>query len=229
MVVFYHGGGWATATWTPTTRWLAPAVGAEASWCRWTTDWRPSTRTRRGIDDSWSAPVGRRARRRARRRPRTHRGRRRLGRRQISAAMTQLARDNGGPPLVFQLLWYPATTGDMTLPSTIENADAADLEANCSRRPAVVSAADIDMSEPPSCAHSCACEHCRFVRPAAGVHRYRRIRSASGRRLPLRGFALRGRSSRRSPTTRRPCRTAMPISRRLSRPPPKPPASDCKH
>ena len=39
----------------------------------------------------------------------------------ISAVMAQLARDNGGPPLVFQLLWYPSTTGDLTLPSMIEH------------------------------------------------------------------------------------------------------------
>jgi acetyl esterase/lipase len=42
--------------------------------------------------------------------------------------MTQLARDNGGPPLVFQLLWYPSTTGDMTLPSMTENADGPILD-----------------------------------------------------------------------------------------------------
>jgi acetyl esterase len=42
--------------------------------------------------------------------------------------MAQLARDNGGPPLVFQLLWYPSTTGDMTLPSMIENADGPMLD-----------------------------------------------------------------------------------------------------
>jgi len=42
----------------------------------------------------------------------------------ISAVMTQLARDNGGPALAFQLLWYPSTTGDVTLPSMVEHADA---------------------------------------------------------------------------------------------------------
>jgi acetyl esterase len=42
--------------------------------------------------------------------------------------MAQLARDNGGPALVFQLLWYPSTTGDMTLPSMIENSDGPILD-----------------------------------------------------------------------------------------------------
>ena len=38
--------------------------------------------------------------------------------------MALLARDNGGPPLVFQLLWYPSITADLSLPSFTENADA---------------------------------------------------------------------------------------------------------
>jgi acetyl esterase len=42
----------------------------------------------------------------------------------ISAVMALRARDAGGPALVFQLLWYPTTTGDQSLPSFIENADA---------------------------------------------------------------------------------------------------------
>ena len=42
----------------------------------------------------------------------------------LAAVMTQLARDAGGPPIRFQLLWYPATTFDLSLPSFTENADA---------------------------------------------------------------------------------------------------------
>src|SRR5436190_754965 len=45
-----------------------------------------------------------------------------------SAVMAQLARDQGAPPLVFQLLWYPPTTGDTSLPSFIENADGPILD-----------------------------------------------------------------------------------------------------
>jgi acetyl esterase/lipase len=67
----------------------------------------------------------------------------------ISAVMAQQARDHGGPKLVFQLLWYPSTTGDMTLPSMIENADGPILDRD------VVAAfqhwylpPELDMSEP---------------------------------------------------------------------------------
>jgi acetyl esterase/lipase len=42
----------------------------------------------------------------------------------LAAVMTQLARDAGGPPIRFQLLWYPATTWDTSLPSFAENANA---------------------------------------------------------------------------------------------------------
>ena len=38
--------------------------------------------------------------------------------------MALRARDAGGPPLVFQLLWYPVAVGDRSAPSFIENADA---------------------------------------------------------------------------------------------------------
>ena len=46
----------------------------------------------------------------------------------ISAVMAQLARDHGGPPLAFQLLWYPSLTADLSLPSYTENADAPMLD-----------------------------------------------------------------------------------------------------
>jgi acetyl esterase/lipase len=42
----------------------------------------------------------------------------------LSAVVAQLARDAGGPSVKFQLLWYPATTLDDTLPSVAENAHA---------------------------------------------------------------------------------------------------------
>ena len=40
----------------------------------------------------------------------------------LSAVVAQLARDHGGPPLAFQLLWYPSTMWDTSLPSFAENA-----------------------------------------------------------------------------------------------------------
>ncbi|MDT5150565.1 MAG: acetyl esterase [Mycobacterium sp.] len=42
----------------------------------------------------------------------------------LAAVVAQMSRDAGGPPVVFQLLWYPATTWDTSLPSFTENADA---------------------------------------------------------------------------------------------------------
>jgi acetyl esterase/lipase len=42
----------------------------------------------------------------------------------LAAVMTQMVRDAGAPPIRFQLLWYPATTFDLSLPSFTENADA---------------------------------------------------------------------------------------------------------
>ena len=35
----------------------------------------------------------------------------------LAAVIAQVARDSGGPPVAFQLLWYPATTWDTSLPS----------------------------------------------------------------------------------------------------------------
>ena len=68
----------------------------------------------------------------------------------ISAVIAQLARDTGGPPILFQLLWYPATLWDSSLPSFTENADAQVLD-----RAAVAAftrwyAGEIDLSDPPT-------------------------------------------------------------------------------
>jgi len=42
----------------------------------------------------------------------------------LAAVVSQLARDAGGPPILIQLLWYPSTTFDTSLPSFSENEDA---------------------------------------------------------------------------------------------------------
>jgi acetyl esterase len=42
----------------------------------------------------------------------------------LCAVLTQLARDNGGPAISFQLLWYPATTLEPGLASMTQNAEA---------------------------------------------------------------------------------------------------------
>ncbi|SKP66746.1 lipase LipH (carboxylesterase) [Mycobacteroides abscessus subsp. massiliense] len=45
----------------------------------------------------------------------------------------QLAKIRGGPHLKFQLLWYPGTTSDLSLPSVIENADGPVLSRDIMR------------------------------------------------------------------------------------------------
>ena len=67
----------------------------------------------------------------------------------LAAVVAQRSRDSGGPPITFQLLWYPATLWDASLPSFSENADAPVLD-----RAAVAAftrwyAGDIDLSDPP--------------------------------------------------------------------------------
>ncbi len=48
----------------------------------------------------------------------------------LAAVMALRARDAGGPPLVFQLLWYPVAVGDLSAPSFAENADAPFLNGD---------------------------------------------------------------------------------------------------
>ncbi len=119
VVVFYHGGGWALGdldTHDPVAR--AHAVAVEAIVV--SVDYRlaPEHPYPQGIDDSWAALqwVGEHAAEIGGDPARIAVAGDSAGG-NISAVMTQLARDNGGPALVFQLLWYPTTTGDMTLPS----------------------------------------------------------------------------------------------------------------
>ena len=70
----------------------------------------------------------------------------------ISAVVAQRARDNadnGGPELVFQLLWYPSTMWDASLPSFTENATAPILDVKGVAAFSRWYAADIDLSDPP--------------------------------------------------------------------------------
>lgn len=68
----------------------------------------------------------------------------------LAAAVAQMARDNGGPDLVFQLLWYPPTMWDPAMPSLRINADGpvittADLQVFYRWY-----AGDLDENDPPA-------------------------------------------------------------------------------
>jgi acetyl esterase len=67
----------------------------------------------------------------------------------IAAVIAQQSRDEGGPPVVFQLLWYPSTLWDQTLPSFAENAGAPILGTRAIAQFSRWYAGDIDLSDPP--------------------------------------------------------------------------------
>src|SRR6202050_4017494 len=67
----------------------------------------------------------------------------------ISAVIAQRSRDNAGPPILFQLLWYPATLWDSSLPSFTENARALVLDSAAVAAFSRYYAGEIDLSNPP--------------------------------------------------------------------------------
>ena len=68
----------------------------------------------------------------------------------LSAVVAQLARDGGGPHLAFQLLWYPSTMWDTSLPSFAENADAPVLDNASIAAFTRWYAGHLDLSDPPA-------------------------------------------------------------------------------
>ena len=70
----------------------------------------------------------------------------------IAAVMAQRARDDtdkGGPSIAFQLLWYPSTLWDPSLPSFTENATAPILGSKAIAQFSRWYAGEVDLSDPP--------------------------------------------------------------------------------
>ncbi|ORB77632.1 alpha/beta hydrolase [Mycobacterium timonense] len=68
----------------------------------------------------------------------------------LAAVTAQRARDRGGPPVRFQLLWYPSTMWDASLPSFAENATAPILDVKAVAEFSRWYAGDVDLSDPPA-------------------------------------------------------------------------------
>ena len=68
----------------------------------------------------------------------------------LAAVVAQLARDAGGPAIRFQLLWYPATTWDTSLPSFTENANAPLMGGSAAKGFSRWYVGDLDLSDMPA-------------------------------------------------------------------------------
>jgi acetyl esterase/lipase len=151
IVVFFHGGGFCLGdldTHDHVAR--AHAVGAEAIVV--SVDYRlaPEHPYPAGVNDSWAAVqwVGEHAAELGGDPNRIAVAGDSAGG-NLAAVMAVLARDNSGPELTFQLLWYPVVTADLSLPSHTENAFAPILDRE------VIDAfltwylpADVDITDP---------------------------------------------------------------------------------
>ncbi|HJT91206.1 MAG TPA: alpha/beta hydrolase [Mycobacterium sp.] len=152
VVVFIHGGGWSVGdldTYDGTARDHAVGAGAvvvsvdyrlapehpypaavEDAWAA--TQWVAEHAGELGADPDRLAIVGDSA----------------GG--NLAAVVSQLARDAGGPRIGFQLLWYPATTWDTSLPSFTENANAPILDVGAVKGFSRWYAGGVDLSDPPA-------------------------------------------------------------------------------
>lgn len=150
VVVFYHGGGWAIGD-LDTHEHVARAhtIGTEAIVV--SVDYRlaPEHPFPAGVEDAWAALqwVGEHATELGGDPTRIAVAGDSAGG-NLSAVMALRARDAGGPPLVFQLLWYPVAVGDLSLPSFTENADAPFLNSEVTSAFLTWYLPGVDMSDP---------------------------------------------------------------------------------
>jgi acetyl esterase/lipase len=152
LVMFFHGGGWAVGdldSYDAVARRHAMGAGAVVV----SVDYRlaPEHPYPAAVDDVWAATqwaatnaaeLGADADRLA------VAGDSAGG--NLAAVVALLARDAGGPQIRFQLLWYPATTWDTSLPSFTENATAPVLDLESVGAFSRWYAPDVDMSNPPA-------------------------------------------------------------------------------
>jgi acetyl esterase len=152
VVVFLHGGGWVVGdldTYDGTARDHAVGAGAVVV----AVDYRlaPEHPYPAAVDDAWAATqwVGEHATEFGADPARLAVAGDSAGG-NLSAVVAQLARDNGGPAIAFQLLWYPATTWDLELPSFAENADAPILNLEAVKTHSRWYVGDMDLAELPA-------------------------------------------------------------------------------
>ena len=68
----------------------------------------------------------------------------------LAAVVAQSARDHGEPAIAFQLLWYPSTMWDTSLPSFAENAEAPVLDHAALAAFTEWYAGHLDLTDPPA-------------------------------------------------------------------------------
>lgn len=152
VVVFIHGGGWSVGdldSYDGTARRHAVGAGAVVV----SVDYRlaPEHPYPAAVDDVWAAMqwvAGHAAELGADADRMAVAGDSAGG--NLSAVVAQLARDAGGPHIRFQLLWYPATTWDTTLPSFRENAEAPILGLDAVKGFSKWYAGHVDLADPPA-------------------------------------------------------------------------------